>query len=167
MNKKYNDLTYVFHSTKTFGDLIQFFINSEDLRNCDVISDDKIKSYMLKKSIFAVAKSGTVSLEICNAKIPSIILYKMGTINFFIIKMLIKTKFANIINIAAKEEIIPELLQSNCNAINIYEKISDFLDNPDKIKRQIDKTKAILEKLKTNNSSSDLAAKSIVRILNN
>ena len=167
MNKKYNDFTYVFHSTKNFNDLIQSFIKSEDLSNCDVISDDKIKSYILKRSIFAIAKSGTVSLEICNAKIPSIILYKMGTINFFIIKMLVKTKFANIINIAAKEEIIPELLQSDCNANNIFKKISDFMDNPDKIKNQIDKTKVIIEKFKTKNLSSELAAKSIVRILQN
>ena len=167
MNKNYNDLTYIFHSTKTYNNLIQSFIKSDDLNNCDVISDDKIKSYILKKSMFAIAKSGTVSLEICNAKIPSIILYKMGAINFFIIKMLVKTKFANIINIAANEEIIPELLQSNCNANNIFKKISDFMDNPDKIKSQIDRTKVIIEKLKTKNSSSELAAKSIVRILQN
>ena len=74
LNVKYKDFTYVFHSTKTFNNLIYSFIKPNDLRNCEVISDDKIKSHILKKSIFAVAKSGTVSLEICNAKIPSIIL---------------------------------------------------------------------------------------------
>ena len=114
MNKKYNDLTFVFHSTRQYSELIQTYIKKYNLNNCEVISDNKIKSHILKKSIFAVSKSGTVSLEICNAKIPSIILYKMGLINFLIIKMLVKIKYANIINIAAKEEIIPELLQSNC-----------------------------------------------------
>ena len=167
MNAKYNDLTYVFHSTKTFNDLIQSYIKSKDLNNCEVISDDKIKSHILRKSIFAKAKSGTVSLEICNEKIPSIILYKMGIINFFIVKMLVKTKFANIINIAAREEIIPELLQSDCNAANIFKRVSDFIENPDKIKTQIDKTQTILIKLRTENSSSELAAKSIIRILEN
>ena len=34
--------------------------------------------------------------------------------------MLVKVKFANIINIAADEEIIPELLQSKCSPKNIY-----------------------------------------------
>ena len=167
MNKKYNNFIYVFHSTKTFNNLIQSFIKPKDLSNCEVISDDKIKSFILGKSIFAVAKSGTVSLEICNAKIPSIILYKMGIINFFIIKMLVKIKFANIINIAAREEIIPELLQSNCNANNIFKKVSIFLENPDKIKIQIEKTQRILTKLKTNKPSTELAAKSIIRIIQN
>jgi lipid-A-disaccharide synthase len=167
MNEKYNDLTYVFHSTQTFKDLTQSFVKSKNLGNCEVISDDRIKYHILKKSIFAIAKSGTVSLEICNAKIPSIILYKMGIINFLIIKMLVKTKFANIINIAAKEEIIPELLQSDCNANNIFETVCDFIENPDKIKSQIDKTNIILKKLKTDKSSGELAAKSIIRTLQN
>ena len=112
MNEKYKDFTFVFHSTKEYSEFIQSIIKKNNLNNCEVISDNKIKSHILKKSVFAVSKSGTVSLEICNAKIPSIILYKMGLINFFIIKMLVKIKYANIINIAAKEEIIPELLQS-------------------------------------------------------
>ena len=167
MNLKYNDLKYIFHSTKTFNNLIHSYIKSEDLKNCEVISDDKIKSYILKKSIFAVTKSGTISLEVCNAKIPSIILYKMGIINFLIIKMLVKTKFANIINIAANEEVIPELLQSNCNALNIFKKVSNFLENPNEIKNQVNRTQDILKKLKTEKSSSYLAAQSIVRILQN
>ena len=165
MNEKYDDFTYVFHSTKEYSDLIQLHIKKNELKNCQVISDTKIKNHILKKSIFAVSKSGTVSLEICNAKIPSIILYKMNLINFLIIKMLVKTKFANIINIAAKEEIIPELLQSKCNPKNIFNKVSNYLDNPKNMDEQISKTQLILKNFKTNTSSSILAAKSINKYL--
>ena len=161
MNEKFNDLTYVFHSTKEYTDLIQSKIIENDLKNCEVISDNKIKNHVLQKSIFAVSKSGTVSLEICNAKIPSIILYKMGFINFLIVKMLVKTKFANIINIAAKEEIIPELLQSDCNPKNIFNVVSDYLNNPKKMDEQVSKTQLILNNLKTNNSSAALAANAL------
>ena len=161
MNDKFNDLTYVFHSTKEYSDLIQSKITENDLKNCEVISDNKIKNHVLQKSIFAVSKSGTVSLEICNAKIPSIILYKMGLINFLIVKMLVKTKFANIINIAAKEEIIPELLQSDCNPKNIFNVVSDYLNNPKKMDEQVSKTQSILNNLKTNNSSAALAANAL------
>ena len=161
MEKKYNDITYVFHSTQEHKELIQFYIKKNDLNNCEVISDDKFKSHLLKKSIFAVAKSGTVSLEICNAKIPSIILYKMNFINFFIIRMLVKIKFANIINFAANEEIIPELLQSQCNAKNIYKVLNEFLDTPTKITEQISKTEIILNRFKTDKSSSELASEAL------
>jgi lipid-A-disaccharide synthase len=161
MNEKFNDLTYVFHSTKEYSDLIQSKITEKGLKNCEVISDNKIKNHVLQKSIFAVSKSGTVSLEICNAKIPSIILYKMGIINFLIVKMLVKTKFANIINIAAKEEIIPELLQSDCNPNNIFNVVSDYLNNPKKMDEQVSKTQSILNNLKTNKSSATLAANAL------
>jgi len=165
MDEKYNDFTYVFHSTKEYSDLIQSHIEKNNVNNCQVISDDKIKNHILKKSVFAVSKSGTVSLEICNAKIPSIILYKMGLINFIIIKILVKTKFANIINIAAKEEIIPELLQSNCNPKKIFTVVSNYLDNPKKMDDQILKTQMVLKNFKTNSSSSALAANAIIKYL--
>ena len=158
MNDRYNDFIYIFHSTKANFKLIQSFIKSNEIMNCEVISDDKIKSHILQKSIFAVAKSGTVSLEICKAKIPSVILYKMNFINFLIIRILIKIKFANIINIAAKEEIIPELLQSNCNPKNIFKHVSQYIDDPKKIREQVDKTQFILERFKTDKPSAEQAS---------
>jgi lipid-A-disaccharide synthase len=161
MNAKHSDIIFIFHSIKEFNNLIYSFIKNSGLLRCEVVSDDKIKAHFLKKSIFAVAKSGTISLEICNAKIPSIILYKVNFINFLIIKMLVKTKYANIINIAANQEIIPELLQSKCNADNIYQHVNEFLENPTKIKDQINRTSDILINFKTKNSSSDLASKSL------
>ena len=165
MNSKYQDFIYIFHSTKQHYQLIQNYIKSKDLKNCEIISDDKIKSHTLKKSVFAVAKSGTVSLEICKSKIPSIILYKMNFINYLIVRILIKVKFANIINIAAKEEVIPELLQTKCNAKNIFETVSNFINNPNKMKAQINKTQLILEKLKSSTPSALSASKILIKYL--
>ena len=165
MNEKYNDFSYVFHATKEYSRLILYHIKNNNLSNCEVINDSKIKNHILKKSVFAVSKSGTISLEISKAKIPSVILYKMGLINFFIIKMLVKTKFANIINIAAKKEIIPELLQSNCNPQKIFKVVSDYLENPKTMNEQILKTQTILKNFKTNTLSSVLAANAINKYL--
>ncbi len=164
MNKKYNDIFYVFHSTVEFNSLTQEKLIKEDLKNCGSISDQKIKSEILKSSIFAVAKSGTVSLEICNAKIPSIIIYKMNLINFLIVKMLVKIKYANIINIAADDEVIPELIQSNCNSKNIFNKVTAFLDDNKLMLNQVDKYQKIIKDFKTN-SSSEIAASVLTSFL--
>ena len=157
MNNKHKDIFYVFHSTQEFNKSTQNRLLKEGFTNCGSISDEKIKSEILKCSIFAVSKSGTISLEICNAKIPSIIIYKMNLINYLIVKMLVKVKFANIINIAADEEIIPELIQSKCNSKNIYNKIDSFFINNKSIQDQIDKTQKIINNFKTN-KSSEIAA---------
>ena len=165
ITEQYKDIIFIFHSTREHNVLIQSYVKKSGLINCEVISDDKIKSHLLKKSIFAVAKSGTVSLEICNAKIPSIIIYKMNFINFLIIKMLVKIKYANIINIAANEEVIPELLQAKCNAKNIYQVVNNFLNTPFKGQEQVKKTQAILSKFRTNESSSELASKALNNLI--
>jgi len=153
MNEKYKNLFFVFHSTTEHVQLIQNLLLKEGFKNCGAIGDKKIKSHILKSSMFAVAKSGTISLEICNLKIPSIIIYKMGIINFFIIRMLVKVKFANIINIAANEEIIPELLQSNCNPTKIYNYVDNLLSNKKALEKQVTKSQEIIRNFKTERSS--------------
>ncbi len=153
MNAKYQDIFFVFHSTSEYVQLIQNLLLKEGLKNCGAISDEKIKSHIIESSIFAVAKSGTISLEICKAKIPSIIIYKMGFINFFIIKMLVKVKFANIINIAANAEVIPELLQSKCNPTNIFNTVDKLLSNKQIMEKQIIKTQEIISEFRTDKSS--------------
>ena len=153
MNEKYNDMFFVFHSTKEHGQLIKDLLLREDFKNCEVISDEKIKFAILKKSLFAVAKSGTISLEICNARVPSVIIYKLNIINYFVIKMLVKVKFANIINITADEELIPELLQSKCNPKNIFNTVNKFLTDKQASEKQITKSQEIINNFKTGKSS--------------
>ena len=165
MNNNYQDFIYIFHSTKQHYQLIRDHIKSKDIKNIEIISDEKIKSHILNKSVFAVAKSGTVSLEICKSKIPSIILYKMNFINYIIVRTLVKVKFANIINIAANEEIIPELLQSKCNAKNIFETVNYYLNDPNKMKEQINRSQLILEKLKSSTPSTVSASKVLIKYL--
>ena len=82
-----------------------------------------------------------------------------------VVKSLVNTKYANIINFAANEEIIPELLQSNCNSKNIFKHVSNFLEDPNKIKEQVNRVQSILDKLKINGSSSELASLSLNKFL--
>ena len=163
MNKKFDDLIFVFHTTDDNKYLISEKIRIKNVDNIEVISDENIKKQILNKSIFAVSKSGTVSLEICNAKVPSIIIYKMNFLNFLIVKTLVKVNFANIINIINNKEIIPELLQKECNAKEIYNAVVYFLRNPDAIKKQINICEDTLSKIRSKTSSSDEAS----LILNN
>ena len=76
----------------------------------------------------------------------------MGIINFFIVKMLVKVKFANIINIAANEEVIPELLQSKCNPKDIYNNVDKLLNDKQVLEKQIAKSQEIIANFKTDRS---------------
>tara|TARA_B100001121_G_scaffold275681_1_gene264331 strand:- start:328 stop:1461 length:1134 start_codon:yes stop_codon:yes gene_type:complete len=165
MNKKFNEYIFVFHSTDEYKDFITAKLNNFHFGNTEVISDKDIKSEILLNSIFAVAKSGTISLEICNAKVPSIIIYKINYINFLIMKFLVKVKFANIINIINKREIIPELLQNECNSKEIFKSVKYFLKNPNFSKKQVEDCTRTLEQIRSKTSSSDEAAKILSKYL--
>ena len=163
MNKKQKDYFFYFHATEENKNSILDFIKQKNIENIDVISDENIKSEVLSKSIFAVSKSGTVSLQICNANIPSIIIYKLSFINFMIFKMLVNVKFANIINIINNREIIPELLQNECNAKEIYNSVVYMLKNPDIRKKQLEDCNQTLKGIRSKTSSS----REVASILNN
>ena len=165
MNKKFENFTFIFHATDENKNLISEKINDINLENVQVISDENIKKKILNKSIFAVTKSGTVSLEICNAKVPSVIIYKMNFLNFFILKMLVKIKFANIINIINNKEIIPELIQKECNSKEIYNSVVYFLKNPELMKKQISECEETLTKIRSKTSSTDEASAVLAKFL--
>ena len=158
MNKKNFSYSYVFHATDENKEFIINYVKQTDLNNIDVISDDNIKSQILSNSIFAVSKSGTVSLQISSSNVPSIIIYKLSFINFMIFKLLVNVKFANIINIINDKEVIPELLQKECNAEEICRSVIYFLKNPKLIKKQLDECSKTLEGIKSKTSSSNEAA---------
>ncbi|ETA69746.1 lipid-A-disaccharide synthase [Candidatus Pelagibacter ubique] len=165
MNKKFDNFTFVFHATDENKNLIKTKINNTNLENVDVVSDENIKKQILNNSIFAVSKSGTISLEICNAKVPSIIIYKMNFLNFLLVKILVKIKFANIINIINNKEIIPELIQNECNPKEIYNSVVYFLKNPELMKKQISDCEETLTKIRSKTSSSDEAASVLTKFL--
>ena len=166
MNDKFDKYYFVFHATDQNKNLISEDVKKNKFRNVDVISDENIKTQVLSKSTFAIAKSGTVSLEICNLKIPSIIIYKMNFLNFFIVKLLIKSKYANIINIINQKEIIPELIQKECNAKEIFKSVVYFFKNPKLMDKQINQVDKTLNDIRSKTSSSEEAAAIISNYLN-
>ncbi|WP_440907819.1 lipid-A-disaccharide synthase [Candidatus Pelagibacter sp.] len=158
MNKRHTDFYFYFHATDENKNLILSEIKKFNIENVDVVSDESIKSKILSNSVFAVSKSGTVSLQISSSKIPSIIIYKLSFINFMIFKMLVNVKFANIINIINNREVIPELLQNECNADEIYRSVIYLLKNPDLIKKQLLDCSKTLEGIRSKTSSSQEAS---------
>ncbi len=165
MNKRYKDYFFYFHATEENKNFILEKVKQSNIDNLDVASEESIKSKILSNSVFAVSKSGTVSLQICNFNIPSIIIYKLSFINFMIFKMLVNVKFANIINIINDREVIPELLQSECNASEIYKSVIYFLKNPELIRKQLNDCSKTLDGIRSKTSSADEASSVLLKYL--
>lgn len=79
----------------------------------------------------AIAVSGTVSLELALARVPTVIAYRFNPISHWIVRRLVKIDHASIVNILrvrnGEEPIIPERLQSQCRPEILAHDLEDLL----------------------------------------
>ena len=80
---------------------------------------------------------------------------------------MVKTKFVNIINIINQKEIIPELLQSECNSKEIFNSVNYFIQKPEMIKKQQELVKKTVKSMQNDELSSLNAANIVLSYIKN
>ena len=99
------------------------------------------------ESKFIISSSGTATVEIAILEVPYIIIYKINPISWHIIKTLVKTKHAGMVNILSSKTVIKELLQENATPDKIAALTLDYINNGEKytaLKNELKKVKTIL-----------------------
>lgn len=74
---------------------------------------------LMRAADAAIAASGTVTLEAAILGLPSVVVYKMARLTYWIGRLLVKIPFISLPNIVAGRRVIPELLQSEATAETI------------------------------------------------
>jgi lipid-A-disaccharide synthase len=75
----------------------------------------------------AMAKSGTVSLELALAGVPMAVGYRVSPVTAFIGRCLINVEHASLANLLTGRAIIPEFIQENCTPENLAETVEALL----------------------------------------
>jgi lipid-A-disaccharide synthase len=84
----------------------------------------------------ALAKSGTVTLELALAQVPTVLTYKVTLLNELIVRAMVKMKIASLhrvglANIILDENAMPELLQRDATAENLADAlVAITMDSP-------------------------------------
>ena len=110
----------------------------KDAVNFKTLNNSKLYTNILSKSFLAIAASGSISLELCKYQVPSIIVYNTHIITRILIKLFVNIRYASIINIHFKKEIIQEYLFENFTYNNLIKEISILVKNQKKRKKQIE-----------------------------
>jgi lipid-A-disaccharide synthase len=100
-----------------------------------------------RASRFAIAASGTVTLELAACGTPHLIAYKFSGLTNRVVKFLITTKYANLINILANKFVIPEFVLDNCRDDLIYAKALELMQDPNKAQEQVAQAQQYLAQL--------------------
>lgn len=143
--------------------LISYYL--EDALFNYAFTTNRLKAYAV--SDCALAKSGTNTLEIAASGTPMVIGYKLNTLTFSFLKLLLKIKYACLINIIANREIIPEYIQSDFNKENIVFALNELLSDEKKSLVQVKDAQKILSTIgfrKKKQKPSTKAAKIISNI---
>jgi len=88
---------------------------------------------VFKKSLMIIAASGTVTLEAALYGVPSVIVYKLSPMSYWLGKRLIKVKYIGIVNLIAKKELMPELIQDDASPAKIAETVATMVTDKSKI----------------------------------
>jgi lipid-A-disaccharide synthase len=121
------------------------FHKMADIKNFKVIKDQTYD--LLKHAKFGIVKSGTSTLEAGLLELPMVIVYKTSLLTYAIGKSLVKIKNFGMANIVLGEKVVPELIQNEANADNIYDEAKNILSDDDlyeDIKRKLSRIKKVL-----------------------
>ncbi|HAQ83851.1 MAG: lipid-A-disaccharide synthase [Bradyrhizobium sp. PARBB1] len=86
----------------------------------------------------ALAKSGTVTLELALSGIPMVTAYRVGAAEAFILRRAIRVSSVILANLVIGSDIIPEFLQENCTPDKLAEALVDVIkDSPERLRQLV------------------------------
>lgn len=91
--------------------------------------------------------SGTATLEAALLNVPSVIIYKVAPMTYWLGKKLIKLNHFGLPNIVAQKEILPELIQKEVTGEKIAERISNWLYDKKEYEKVLENLSEMKEKL--------------------
>jgi lipid-A-disaccharide synthase len=145
LDQNYSDLEFVLAAAEGIGDdFLDQFISDVDLE-INVVRENNYR--LMEAAHFLITASGTTSLEAAILTTPHIICYKAALSTYLLAKYVFKLKFVGLPNIIADKEIVPELLQKEMNAENIYTAAAEWLDYRALLKDVENKLYSVREKL--------------------
>jgi len=112
-----------------------------------LVEGDEAKFDAMKAATAALACSGTVTTELALSGCPMVVAYKVSAITALIVRMVIRTPYINLLNVAAGEVVAPEFLQEDCTGPKLAGALAERLDDPARRETQIAAQAAALEKM--------------------
>jgi len=115
----------------------------------------------------ALAKSGTVTLELALAGVPMVTLYRGAAIEAWIARRVVRVPSIILANLVLGENIVPEFHQEECTAERLVPAIRSVLDDTSERRRQLDAFAKLDAIMATGRQPSQLAADIVIEHFGN
>jgi len=128
----------------------------------DIVIGEAEKRAAFRNARAALAKSGTVTLELAIAGVPMVTAYKVGELEAFILRRAIKVQSVILANLVIGKEVIPEFLQENCTPENLTRALGAILGDTPERRRQVEAFETIEAIMSTGKEPPSVRAADIV-----
>jgi lipid-A-disaccharide synthase len=110
----------------------------------------------------ALAKSGTVTLELALSGVPMVTAYKVGAAEAWIMRRAIKVQSVILANLVIGENVVPEFLQQDCTPEKLSQALREVLGDSALRRKQLEAFAKIDQILSTGNQPPSARAADIV-----
>lgn len=126
IKEKHPEFCFIIPTVHTVEDMVGKIVEKSGLPVL-IVNTEAGRYDAFKASEAAIAASGTVALELAMVNVPHLIAYKVNALTAWIAKHFLKIQFVNLTNILLGREVVPELLQDDCNVEKIVYYMEEFL----------------------------------------
>ena len=125
--------------------------------------DDKHDAYAAAAA--ALTKSGTSTLELALAGVPMAVTYRVNPVSAMMARRMIRVPYVAMVNLLAGRQIVPELLQEDCNPATLCATVLSLIRDQDAANVQRAATRAAVATLAPPGGDPSAAAASAVAAL--
>lgn len=131
-----------------------------------IVTGEAEKRAAFRSARAALAKSGTVTLELALAGVPMVTLYRGTAIEAWVARRVVRVPSIILANLVIGENVVPEFHQEECTAANLVPVLRDILGDTAARKRQLEAF-AKLDKIMDTGarSPSEIAANVVIDVL--
>jgi lipid-A-disaccharide synthase len=127
-----------------------------------IVVGEQDKRAAFRIATAALAKSGTVTLELALSGVPMVTAYRGGALEAFIVRRALTVTSVILANLVIGENVVPEFLQENCTAEKLASALGEVLTDAPMRRRQVEAFARIDSIMSTGNQPPSVRAADIV-----
>ena len=127
-----------------------------------IVVGEQEKRSAFRIATAALAKSGTVTLELALSGVPMVAAYRAGALEAWIVLRFVTVQSVILANLVVGENVVPEFVQDDCTADKLASALGEVLSDTPMRRRQQDAFARMDDVMSTGNQSPSVRAADIV-----
>jgi lipid-A-disaccharide synthase len=144
LRERFADLDFIMVSLPSFEQMV-----ADEIRKAgkEMAVTTELRYEAIAYSDLAIMCSGTVTLEAALLGTPMIVIYRLALLSWALGRMIIKVPYISLVNLVAREEIVPEFIQAAVNPSVLADEAARILGDESRRRNIIERLRQVKSQL--------------------